>query len=424
MRTLIFSLLLTAVPGLTMAAAFPDFDGSGAGLSVRAVIEQAAAAGGLIPEPSATEADKPVWVSMERSAVGALDDAIFKGAPVAQNKRIAIYEFEPAGLERLADGMHRAFGRGPGFFAHDSLESALEDLKEPPALPARAYTMDQAERVKALLPLASEGNIVSVIKSLSAYKNRNYRTATGIDASRWVRDLWTKYAEGRPDISVESYKHQAFPQESVILTMRGTAEPDRIVVIGGHEDSTAGGWGGGDVVAPGADDNASGVAVVSEVIRALVQGGYRPARTIKFMAYAAEEAGLRGSADIAAAFKKQGAQVEAMMNLDMVNYKGSEKDIYFVSDNTSQPLNDYVGRLIDTYTGLTWGTLKCGYGCSDHASWTKNGYPSTTPFESSMEQMNPYIHKSADTLDKCGGGAEHAIKFARLGLAFAVEAAK
>ena len=423
MRTLILSLLLTAVSGLSRAAAFPDFDGTGAGLSVRAVIERAASAGGLIPEPAASSAGSPVWVSMEKSAAGALDSAVFKSAPVAQNKRIAIYEFDAATLDRLAGEMHKAFGRGPGFFAHDSLGFALEDLKEPPAVPARSYTIDQADRVKALLPLAEEGNIVSVIKSLSAFKNRNYRTATGIDASRWVRDLWTRYAGGRPDITVETFKHQAFPQESVILTMRGAAEPDKIVVIGGHEDSTAGYWGG-DVSAPGADDNASGVAVISEVIRALVKGGYRPARTIKFMAYAAEEAGLRGSADIAAAFKQRGADVEAMMNLDMVNYKGSEKDIYFVSDNTSQPLNDYVGKLIDSYTGLTWGTLKCGYGCSDHASWTKNGYPSTTPFESSMEQMNPYIHKADDTLDKSGGRAEHAIKFARLGLAFAVESAK
>ena len=138
----------------------------------------------------------------------------------------------------------------------------------------------------------------------------------------------------------------------------------------------------------------------------------------------AEEAGLRGSGEIAAAFKKAGTRVEGMLNLDMVNYRGSEKEIYFVSDNTSADQNAFLGRLIDAYLGYSWGTLKCGYACSDHAPWTKSGYHASYAFESTFEHHNPYIHKVTDTLDKCGGSAEHALKFARLGVAYAVELAK
>ena len=166
------------------------------------------------------------------------------------------------------------------------------------------------------------------------------------------------------------------------------------------------------------------MAVTQEIIRVLVEGGYRPAKTIKFMAFAAEEAGLRGSGDISAAFQKEGVKVEGMLNLDMTNYKGSEKDIYFVSDNTSAGQNAFLGDLIDTYLGYTWGSFKCGYGCSDHASWSKKGYPASTPFEATYEQCNPYIHKAVDTLAQTGGRAGHSLKFARLGVAYAVELAK
>ena len=424
MRKLNLFLIYAALCGAASPAAAgyaPDFDrGVDVRAAVRAAVEDAASAGGLLP-PAPGRAEGPVWVTMEKSAAASLDGALFKTAPVAQSGRLAVYEFDPTELGRLADGMHRAMRRAPGFIAHDTLEEALEDLKAPPAPRARAYTLDQAARVKKLLPLVREESIVSSIAWLSSYKNRYYRGATGVEASKRLQREWAAYSEGRPDISVEAFKHAAFAQESVILTMRGTSEPDKVVVIGGHLDSIA---GYGDNPAPGADDNASGVAVTNEVVKALVEGGYRPARTIKFIAFAAEEAGLRGSGEIAAAFQKQGVKVEGMLNLDMTNYKGSDRDIYFVSDNTSADQNAFLGKLIDSYLGYTWGSFDCGYGCSDHASFAKKGWPASTPFESTYEQCNPYIHKAVDTLAKMGGGAAHSVKFARLAVAYAVELAK
>ncbi len=401
----------------------PDFDG---GIDVKAAIqaalESAASAGGLVPDvPGRPAPEHPVWVSMEKSEVGALDDALFKGLPVAQNKRIAIYEFDHAELGRLADGMRRSFRRAPGFHAYATLEAALEDLKEPPAVPQRAYSMDQAARVNALLAQVKEEPIADLITTLSAYRNRGYRSATGVDASKWLQQRWARFAEGRPDISVAPFRHGSFPQESVVVTMLGSREPEKVVVIGGHLDCVA---GYGDKPAPGADDNASGVAATHEVLRALIEGGYRPAKTIKFIAFAAEEAGLLGSGEIAAAFKRDGVRVEGMLNLDMVNYKGSQGDIYFVTDNTSAGQNAFLGGLIDAYLGYSWGEFKCGYGCSDHASWTKNGYPASTPFETLFKEHNPFIHTGNDTLANSGGNASHALKFARLGVAYAVELAK
>jgi len=423
LKSFLVSAILAGCAAGANAGYVPDFDsGVDVRLAIQAAIESAASAGGLVPDmPGRPSPENQVWVSIEKSDVGALDGALFKRAPLAQNKKIAIYEFDSSDLGQLAEGMHRAFIRAPGFFAHGTLEAALEDLKAPPAPPARTYVIDQGPRVRELLALVKEESIVSAIASLSAFRNRFYRSATGVDSSKWLQQAWGKFAEGRPDISVAAFKHASFPQESVILTMRGTTEPEKVIVMGGHLDSIA---GGGDNPAPGADDNASGVAVTGEVIRTLVEAGYRPGKTIKFIAFAAEEVGLRGSGEVAAAFKKSGTAVEGMLNLDMVNYKGSALDIYFVSDNTSADQNAFLGKLVDTYTDYKWATFKCGYGCSDHASWTKNGYPASLPFESTFEQYNPFIHKATDTLAQTGGRAEQALKFARLAAAYAVELAK
>src|SRR5690606_16105710 len=97
-------------------------------------------------------------------------------------------------------------------------------------------------------------------------------------------------------------------QSSVVLTIQGQTLPDEIAVLGAHLDSicsrsgTTNGQANCDTGvttaqrrAPGADDDASGIAVLTEVLRVVLDNGYRPQRTVKFMGYAAEEVGLVGS---------------------------------------------------------------------------------------------------------------------------------
>ncbi|MBU2574764.1 MAG: M20/M25/M40 family metallo-hydrolase [Elusimicrobia bacterium] len=406
----------------TTASSPLDFD---QGVDVRPVIQQAREAsvsgGAAVPEMPPADSDNPVWISITRNDAAALGGEFFKRAVAGQNDKISIYELKTSELDLLSDAMQRKFRRSPGFFAHDSLPSALQDLEEPPAVAAKTYSIDQGEKVKAMLKLVKEDSIISAIDRLASYKNRYYRSATGIASSKWLYDHWKELAAGRPDITVATFRHNAYPQESVILTVRGTAEPDKVVVVGGHLDSVA---GGGDSPAPGADDNASGIAVTDEVIRVLAASGYKPAQTLKFIAFAAEEAGLRGSREIAASFKKEGVAVQGMLNLDMTNYKGSAEDIYFISDNTSADQNAFLGKLIAAYTDYTWSTTRCGYGCSDHASWTRNGFASSLPFEAKFSECSPNIHTVNDTLAQMGGRAPHALKFAKLAVAYIVEMAK
>ncbi|HTJ37875.1 MAG TPA: M28 family metallopeptidase [Dactylosporangium sp.] len=103
---------------------------------------------------------------------------------------------------------------------------------------------------------------------------------------------------------------------NVVATLRGTVSPDRVHVVSGHYDSRI-----TDVLnftddAPGADDDASGVAVVLELARVFAT---RPTEsTIVFVAFAGEEQGLFGSTYFAAQLKAASANVAAMFSNDIV----------------------------------------------------------------------------------------------------------
>lgn len=326
-------------------------------------------------------------------------------------------------LATIAGAIHQRLGQCGGFMYHGSETEARTALERRRfAAPARLYGIGQRELVEPMLASMQEKQIKTTILALSGFTNRYYRSQSGVDASNWLMATWRELAAGREDISVAQLVHQGYPQPSVTLTIAGTDLAGETVVVGAHLDSILGIGMSQTARAPGADDDASGVASMTEALRALTQSGYRPRRTIQVIAYAAEEAGLRGSQEIARQFRQANRKVAGVLQLDMTNYKGAANDIYLITDYTNSEQNAFIAQLVAVYLpGLKLGYDKCGYGCSDHASWDAQGYPASMPFESSMARDNPAIHTSRDTLANSGNQTAHALKFARLAVAYMVE---
>ena len=139
------------------------------------------------------------------------------------------------------------------------------------------------------------------------------------------------------------------PQPSVILTIPGTTLPSEVVVLGAHQDSINGGSHRPRARAPTTTRPASPASRRSSGSRS--RNGYRPLRTVKFMAYAAEEVGLRGSADIAAQHRNANANVVGVLQLDMTNYKGTPTvDFALVTDHTNAGPEHVRGRSSSTPT--------------------------------------------------------------------------
>lgn len=376
----------------------------------------------------ATQTEDKLWVSIGSDAQAELMEVGAK-LPFSQasafnsdSNEPIVAQLTPSQMASLSKLMHDKHHRCGGYIVHSSLTSALQASEMNTITAFTAPALVQQTLVNQLLPLMQASNIETTITHLSTnYTNRYYTTTGGTNASNWIKSHWESLTAGKSWASVNQVTHSGYAQKSVEVVLVGSERPDEIVVIGGHLDSTVGSTSE-NTSAPGADDDASGIATVTEVLRVMMAENIRPKRTIKMYGYAAEEVGLRGSGDIASAAQSAGDNVIGVLQLDMTAYQGSADDIVMMNDYTSAAQNAYVGTLIDEYLPtLNWSYDSCGYGCSDHASWTNRGFPATMPFEAKFSQYNPRIHTSNDTLASAGGDASHAIKFARLAMAYVVE---
>lgn len=335
-----------------------------------------------------------------------------------------------------ADLHQFVLSHGPGYILHSGEKDAKNYLQRPAAknLSVLDFSISEDELVKTLIDQVDEQNLENVIKDLEAINSRFHRSSTNNVGMHYIKDLWQSLIDesGRTDLKVEFVTHMGTPQLSIIFTIEGNEEAEEYIIIGGHADSIVNAnWGGQfELRSPGADDNASGIATITEALRILIENDYKPKKTIQIMAYAAEEVGLVGSNEIASKYRDENKDVKAYVQFDMTNFKGSKEDVYITTDSyNSNDLNLFLVELMEHYnaTGdhaFTYDYTVCNYGCSDHAAWGNRGYPSAFPFEASFNDSNPNIHTSNDTYSKSNESSAHAAKFAKLALQFLVEATK
>lgn len=360
--------------------------------------------------------------------------------PVLDNKNgIALSRVASSALPSIADFMHSKRVVCGGYFAFNSLEEAQTFLDQGEearlnaiALAAINYTVDNQAFVNPLLPQVSESRIRSTMLAMeNETPNRWYNGSPGRTAVLSIATRWRNIVAARSDITVTTLTPCAScgVQPNVILTIRGSTLPEEYVILGAHADTTIGSSTTASTRAPGSDDDASGVASLTEALRVAVANGYRPQRTVQIMAYAAEEVGLRGSRSIAQNYRSINRNVVGVLNLDLTNFRNpsATRDVYVITDNTNVALTAFLRELFTVYlasSGLRIGDTACGYACSDHASWTQAGFPAAAYLEGSFQQTNQRIHSSRDTLATAGGTASHSVKFSRLALAFMAEVAK
>jgi FMN phosphatase YigB (HAD superfamily) len=156
--------------------------------------------------------------------------------------------------------------------------------------------------------------------------------------------------------------------------------------------------------APGADDNATGVAVMLEAARLL--HGVPLRRGVLFAAFGGEEQGLFGSAACADVAKAERWRIDCVLNLDMVGYEEPQRRGHVIVEydqGNREPGNDPAAKAFGLlmaqaaadYTSLTvehsdiWN--------SDYIPFEQLGYPCIGVYEAGQ---NPAYHRSTDTADK------------------------
>ncbi|MEJ8757569.1 M28 family metallopeptidase [Pontibacter sp. H259] len=206
------------------------------------------------------------------------------------------------------------------------------------------HDQDITEMVNAV----SAANLKGLVEKMVSFETRHTLSSTtdkkrGIGAAReWVKSEFEKYAKassGRMTVEMDRFTVKAdgrrIPNDvemaNVMAILKGTDPTDnRVILVSGHLDSRVTDVMDAKSKAPGANDDASGVAIVMEMAR-IMAGKQFPA-TLVFVAFQGEEQGLYGSKHLAERAKKENWNIVAVLNNDIVgNSYSAETGLH---DNT------------------------------------------------------------------------------------------
>ncbi len=246
--------------------------------------------------------------------------------------------------------------------------------------------------VDSLISFVSDTSLRNYIQAMQDFGTRYWNNANRDSVSRWVKAQYV--AAGVADVRLDSFQYSSTWQANVVATLPGTVYPTREFIVGGHHDS----YSSNVLQAPGADDNASGAAAAIEMARVLKLMNYQPAYTMRFMGFAAEEAGLRGSASYAQRARQANRDIRAMLNYDMIGYRNQaqgDRDVYVVWYTGAEALSTLHSSAATFYTPLT-PVLTTSYrsGSDSYSFWQQN-YKAVFLIE---RDFSPYYHSPNDLL--------------------------
>jgi hypothetical protein len=232
---------------------------------------------------------------------------------------------------------------------------------------------------------------------------------------QWLVDYGTRYsyAPNHRDVAdsisgrLASYGLQATLRSfefagrtlwNVEATQTGTLYPNSFVIICGHFDSIS---RRPLQTAPGADDNATGIAAVLSAAEILSRHSFE--HSIRYLCFGGEEQGLRGSYAYAGwARWIQQLDIVGVLNFDMVGYwePGADKDLEIETNHASQWLAEAVVNAADLYTDTPYELhVYDGAWWSDHASFWQKGYAAVNHEEAwdwYDPDFNPHYHTARD----------------------------
>ncbi len=202
-----------------------------------------------------------------------------------------------------------------------------------------------------------------------------------------------------------------YVMRNVIATLPGKGpNKNRIYLMVGHYDSIASktpGWDGGwrRLAAPGASDNASGIAEMLETARILSQQDFD--FTVRFVAFSGEELFLFGSKHYAQLVQERGDDIAGVLNFDLLGHDpDGNLDIHVLGDEQSQWLVNAFGTAAARYRLPIDLRLKNdpSFIFSDHSPFWDIGIPAVMVAEESSldapDESTEYIHSQEDDLTK------------------------
>ena len=283
---------------------------------------------------------------------------------------------------------------------------------------------EEDPRIREMLNQVNMDSLEATVQHLQDYGSRIWNSENAFAASDWIASRMEALGlevEQQP-FNANTWMGSGAAAPNVIGIQRGTLYPDTYVVCGSHFDSFSyeAMMGGG--TAPGADDNATGVASVLESARIMTQ--YEFEYSIIYCAYGCEEMGLYGSEAYASRCQQQGMDIIGYFNNDMNGYLyGDQIHIDCIYPNSVEPIGTYymnVGSVY--YPELPIRHVNFNQGDSDHTSFNNHGYMGIYPFED-YQNYSPYIHTPNDLIGTSVTSFEMSQQYCQMNIACLAEIA-
>ena len=251
------------------------------------------------------------------------------------------------------------------------------------------------------------------IDILSSFHTRNTKSSYIEDVAYWLKNELHNLCDDR--VFFHNYtqidQNQTFNLKNIICSSKqGSASShqyNKTIIIGAHYDSRAEVLNNTNTRAPGADDNASGVSALLELVRILSPLNLK--LNLEFVLFAGEEQGLWGSSSYAKYIDKNNRTktIDLYINFDMLGYTPSnetnkvilEYDIgnkYVQNDNYSKTIALFIKQIASNYTNLEAILSKLEN--SDFIPFEAFGH-TVIGIHDGGAKKNPHYHKSSDTPD-------------------------
>ncbi len=281
------------------------------------------------------------------------------------------------------------------------------------ALPAMQLPERQA--LADLPPVFSQSRLMEHVEYLASpdLEGRGVGTAGLEEAARYLVEQFEQAGlepGGDNGSFYQRFTMQQGPEGSpvdvtnVIGVLQGARADwsDQAVIVGAHFDHLGSGWpdvhsGDEGKVHPGADDNASGVAVLIELAKALAEGE-SPQRSLVFVGFTGEEAGRAGSKYyVANPIPVPLSGIRAVVNIDTVGRLG-EGAVSILGTGTADEWQ-HIFRGASYVTGVDSRNIPESAEASDQMSFIEKGIPGVQIFT----QAHGDYHRPGDTADKIDG---------------------
>ncbi len=237
--------------------------------------------------------------------------------------------------------------------------------------PMEIYVPGLAADLDSLMALVSVDSIRAYVQRLEDFRTRYSNTDSFWASADWIAGKFTGW--GYDSLEIQNFDIWNIHSCNVIASKLGTVFPDRVIVIGGHFDSVV--YDGGDptIYAPGADDNGSGTAFTLEIARVLATMPFK--KTVRFIAFGAEEQGIFGSQAYVNRALQRGENIEVMINADMIgNSTDDEPDFNVKCNRIAAPYGQILSDIASQNTPLIPYLLLGNFSGSDHVPFGEAGF--------------------------------------------------